>query len=409
MGAGHAHARRRTMLNERMRELGFKRSTIRELFEYGKALRAERGEDSVFDYSLGNPSVEPPAEVESTLIGLIENSSPIALHGYTSAEGDPDVRLAISDYIKKSFDAASSPSLIYMTAGAAAALSAVLKAVTTESESVITPAPYFPEYKVFTEACGAKLVPIISRGSDFRPDIEAIGRAIDKTTAAVIINSPNNPTGVVYPEEDIAALADLLTRKSREFGKIIYLISDEPYRELVYGDTKPPFIPNFYDNTIVCYSYSKSLSIPGDRIGYVFVSPRVTDADTVFKTVCGAGRALGYVCAPSLLQKLVAKCCGLTSDIGIYRRNRDILCGALTEFGYEMAKPEGAFYLFVKSLCPDAREFSLAARKYGLLLVPSDDFGCPGYVRIAYCQSTDMIERSLPAFRALAEEFKTFS
>jgi len=393
------------VLNEKMRKLGTKRSTIRELFEYGKSLRRERGDDAVFDYSLGNPSVAPPKKVDEVLTKLIKDCSPTLLHGYTSAEGDIEVRSRIADYIRTSFGANADPSLIYMTAGAAAALSAVLGAVVTEGESVITPAPYFPEYKVFVEACGANLVPVLTR-ADFRPDIDAIAKAIDKTTAAIIINSPNNPTGVVYPKEDIAALAGLLKDKSEEFGKTIYLISDEPYRELVYDGIEVPFVPNFYKNTVVCYSYSKSLSIPGDRIGYAFVSPDMADADTVFRTICGAGRALGYVCAPSLLQRLVAECCGISSDIGIYKKNRDTLYSALTEYGYEMARPDGAFYLFVRSLCPDAKEFSLAARKYGLLLVPSDDFGCPGYVRIAYCQSPDMIERSLIAFRMLAEEFK---
>ena len=393
------------MLNESMKELGFKRSTIRELFEYGKMLKADRGENAVFDYSLGNPSVEPPIEVNLTLARLLEKTPPTELHGYTSAEGDLCVRRAISDYIVKAFGAASDPSLIYMTAGAAAALTATLTAVTITGETVITPAPFFPEYKVFVEACGADLIPVQSLLPSFRPDIEAIGKAINESTAAVIINTPNNPTGAVYKREDIEALSELLTEKSKEYGKTIYLISDEPYRELVYSGEEIPFIPNFYKDTIVCYSYSKSLSIPGDRIGYVFVSPKATDANTLFKTICGAGRSLGYVCAPSLLQRLVAECCGLTSDLGIYRKNRDILYHALTDMGYEMAEPDGAFYLFVKALCRDAVEFSLAARKYGLLLVPSDDFGCPGYVRIAYCQNTDMINRSLPAFKALADEF----
>ena len=328
-----------------------------------------------------------------------------ALHGYTSAEGDIITRRAIANYLKATHGANADASFIYLTAGAAGALVSVLGAVTDASESVIALAPFFPEYRVFVERNGATLKTVKSRVSDFGPDFDELEKAIDKSVAAVIINSPNNPTGAVYSEEDIIRLSRILTEKSRELGKTIYIIADEPYRELVYDGAEVPFIPNYYKDTIVCYSYSKSLSIPGERIGYVFVSPDATDAEILFRAICGAGRALGYVCAPSLLQKLLPSLLGETSDIKIYEENRKILYTSLTELGFEVVPPKGAFYLFVKSPVPDAKEFSDIAKKYGLLLVPSDDFGCEGYVRIAYCQSPDMIKRSLSAFSRLADEF----
>ena len=394
------------MINERMLALGTKRSTIRELFEFGKLLAAERGAENVFDYSLGNPSVCPPPEVNLGIMRLLQEYEPTALHGYTSAEGDMAVRASIAEYLKKTYGAAAEATDIYMTAGAAGALVSVLGALTNEKERVIALAPYFPEYKVFVERNGARLLPVACREGDFAPDIERLAAAIDETVAAIIVNSPNNPTGAVYSEADIIKLAELLTNKSREYGRPIYLIADEPYRELVYDGASVPFIPNYYDNTVVCYSFSKSLSIPGERIGYVFVSPKVTDAYRVFRAVCGAGRALGYVCAPSLLQRLVADCLGKSADIEIYDKNRKMLIDALTSYGYEVSPARGAFYLFVKSLCPSAVEFSEAAKEFGLLLVPSDDFGSEGYVRLAYCQTPEMIERSLPSFRALAEKYR---
>lgn len=394
------------MINEKMRQLGTNRSTIRELFEYGKKMKAELGEDSVFDYSLGNPSVEPPIEVNQGITKLIEKFSSIQLHGYTSAEGDYAVRCAIAEYVSSSFDTEVNPNLIYMTAGAAAALTSVLKAVTTPGESVIVISPFFPEYKVFVEAAGATLKTVPAREDDFGLDIDAIKDALDESVAAIIINSPNNPTGAVYSKSDIKALSDLLSKKSKKYEKPIYIIADEPYRELVYDGAKVPFIPRYYDNTIVCYSFSKSLSIPGERIGYAMVSPTADDAETVFRAICGAGRALGFVCAPSIFQKLVPYCLGTVSDLRIYEENRKALYDALTSYGYEVVYPSGAFYLFVKSLIPSAKDFSDIAKKYGLLLVPSDDFGCEGYVRLAYCQSPDMIRRSLPAFEQLIREFK---
>lgn len=393
------------MINEKMRELGANRSTIRELYEYGRKMKAELGEDSVFDYSLGNPSVAPPIEVKEALSFLIENTPEIELHGYTSADGDPEVRRAIAEHIAQRFDTEADPRYIYMTVGAAAALTATIKGVVSPGESVIVISPFFPEYKVFIEAAGAVCKQVPAREKDFGLDIDAIKDALDETVGAIIVNSPNNPTGAVYSKSDIKALSDLLTKKSKKYEKTIYIIADEPYRELVYDGIKVPFIPKYYDNTVVCYSFSKSLSLPGERIGYVFVSPSCEDRKNVFRAIAGAGRSLGFVCAPSLFQRLVPFCLGKTADLSVYEENRKILYDALTSYGYEVVYPEGAFYLFVKSPIPSAEDFSDIAKKYGLLLVPSNDFGCEGYVRLAYCQSTDMIRRSLPAFEQLIAEF----
>ena len=394
------------MINEKMRLLGTNRSTIRELFEYGKKMKAELGENAVFDYSLGNPSVEPPKDVNEGLTKLIAESLPTVLHGYTSAEGDLSVRRAIAEYTTSLYGEEVNPSLIYMTVGAAAALTSVLTALTTPGESVIVISPFFPEYKVFVEAAGATLKTVPARDGDFGLDINAIENALDESVAAIIINSPNNPTGAVYSKSDIEELADLLLKKSKKYGKPIYIIADEPYRELVYDGISVPFIPKYYDNTVVCYSFSKSLSIPGERIGYAMVSSTAENSESVFRAIAGAGRSLGYVCAPSIFQKLVPYCLGKVSDLAVYEQNRKMLYEALTGFGYEVVYPSGAFYLFVKALTPSAKEFSDVAKKYGLLLVPSDDFGCKGYVRLAYCQSPDMIKRSLPAFENLIREFK---
>ncbi len=397
-------------MNKKMMNLGKSRSVIREIFEYAKRRKAEIGSDKVFDFSIGNPSVPSPYSVKETLQELIENTDPVILHGYTSAQGDAAVRKCISDHIEKSYNSCSalisSPDLIYVTSGAAAALTCTLTAILNEGDEVIALAPFFPEYRVFTERTGAKLVPVMCDEETMRPRIDRLREAINGSTAALIINSPNNPTGVVYPEEDIAAISALLKEKSKEIGRPIYIIADEPYRELVYGDVKVPYIPLYYENTVVCYSLSKSLSLPGERIGYVSVSPRAAEANELYMAVCGAGRALGFVCASSLFQFLMQRLIGQTSDISVYESNRDLLCSALSEYGYQTAKPDGAFYLFVKSLEPDAKAFCERAKKYELLLVPSDDFGCGGYVRIAYCTSRDQIKNSLPAFRALAESYK---
>ena len=392
-------------MNQRMYALGSRRSVIREIFEFGKQRAQEVGKENVFDFSLGNPSVNPPRIVADTLAELVREEDQTALHGYTSAQGDLSVRRAIADHIRTAHGAEADPDFIYMTCGAAASLTITLSALCNEGDEVITFAPYFPEYKVFTETAGASLVALDSDPDTFQIDFDLLDKAVCEKTAAVLVNSPNNPSGVVYGEETVKRLAKLLEEKSAQFGRTIYLITDEPYRELVYGGVKVPYLTNYYPHTIVCYSYSKSLSLPGERIGYIFVNPAAKDAKSLYLAVCGAGRALGYVCAPSLFQKLIARCQGVTSDVSVYERNRDTLAGALRSYGFRCVQPDGAFYLFVKSPEPDAYAFCERAKKYNLLLVPGDDFGCKGYVRIAYCVSHEMIERSLPAFEKLAKEY----
>lgn len=394
------------MISEKMTQLGEKRSVIREIFEYGNKRRAEIGAENVFDFSLGNPSIPAPQKVKETMLDLIENKNPIALHGYTSAQGDLGVRTAIADYINKEFSAGATPNLLYMTCGAAASLTITLNALVNEGDEIIVIAPFFPEYRVFAEKAGATIKIVKSREEDFQIDFDALEKAISAKTKGIIINSPNNPSGAVLNRKTIEDLCELLNKKSREFGSDIYIIADEPYRELVYAGVEVPYIPNFYDNTIVCYSFSKSLSLPGERIGYVFVSPKVKNCNKVYAAVCGAGRALGFVCAPSMLQYTVAECLGLTADITIYEKNRNLLYNALTEYGYSAARPDGAFYLFVKSPEKDANAFCERAKKYEILIVPGDDFGFEGYVRISYCVSTEMIERSLDGFKKLIEEYR---
>ena len=393
------------MINEKMRELGARRSVIRELFEYGKKRKSEIGAENVYDFSLGNPSVPAPIEVNESIKELIDNESSILLHGYTSAQGDAGVRAAIADYINKTEGESVNADCLYMTVGAAAALTISLTALTTPDAEVIVPAPYFPEYKVFIERCGA-VIKEVTCDSDFQLDISAIEAAINEKTAAIIINSPNNPTGAVFTEENIIALSSLLRKKEEEYGRAIYIIADEPYRELVYDGIKVPYLTKYYDDTVVCYSYSKSLSLPGERIGYVLVCPRCRDFLSVYQAVCGAGRALGFVCAPSLLQKLLPKVIGKVSDVSIYDRNRRLLIDTFTKYGLETVKPDGAFYLFIKSPSGDSTEFCERAKRFEILIVPSDDFGAPGYARLAYCVKTEEIERALPAFKALAESYK---
>lgn len=393
------------MLNETNVNLGKVRSSIRELFEYGKKRKAEIGAENVFDFSIGNPSVPAPKEVEEALRALLD-TDPVALHGYTSAQGDFEARAAISDYLNKRFSTSLDADCIYMTCGASASLTVTLNALCNCGDEVITFAPFFPEYRVFAAHAGAKLVALES-GETFQPDIKKLERALNEKTKAVLINSPNNPSGVVYREEVIKELCAVLERHTLKTGNPVYLISDEPYRELVFDDgIKAPFIMNCYKRSIVCYSYSKSLSLPGERIGYIAVNNEMEEFSDVYAGVLGAGRALGFVCAPALFQKLIARVCGVTSDISVYKKSRDVLCAALEEYGFTAVKPDGAFYLFVKSPEPDAKAFSERAKKYELLFVPGDDFGCKGYVRISYCVSPDMIKRALPAFKALADSYK---
>ncbi len=388
--------------------LGSRRSIIREIFEYSKTRASEIGAENVFDFSLGNPSVPAPAEVNKTIHELLDTRDSVALHGYTSAQGDAEVRRVISESINARFGVGINPNLIYMTCGAAASLSICLRALIEEDmgDEVIVFAPFFTEYRVFIENAGGRLV--ISKPCDktFQIDMSDLEARISKSTKALIVNSPNNPSGVVYSEETITALCSLLNRKSAEYGHPIYLIADEPYRELVYSGVTVPYLMNYYRNTLVCYSYSKSLSLPGERIGYIAVSPDMDDAQSIYLAVCGAGRSLGYVCAPSLLQHVIARCADAKVDIEVYRENRDLLYDNLTAYGYECVKPDGAFYLFVKALEDDAYAFYERAKGHELLVVPCDDFGVSGYVRIAYCVDKARVLGALPAFEALAKEYK---
>lgn len=392
-------------MNRRMYGLGSKRSVIREIFEFGKQRAAEVGAENVYDFSLGNPSVAPPQAVEDAIEELLRGEDMTALHGYTSAPGDLATREAIAGHIRENFGVPADAGHIYMTCGAAASLTISLSAICNAGDEVITFAPYFTEYKVFAETAGASLIALPSDPDTFQIDFSALEGALSPKTAAVLVNSPNNPSGVVYGRETVEKLAALLAQKSAEYGHTIYLISDEPYRELVYGGVEVPYLPAYYKDTLVCYSYSKSLSLPGERIGYIFVSPQAKDAGELYLAVCGAGRALGYVCAPSLFQKVIARCQGMTSDVSVYEKNRNTLLSALTSYGFKCVRPDGAFYLFVRSPEPDANVFCERAKQYDLLLVPGDDFGCKGYVRIAYCVSPAMIARSLPAFEKLAKSY----
>lgn len=393
------------MLPQNTLALGLNRSAIRELFEYGKKRAGEIGAENIFDFSIGNPSIPAPDCLREALVSLIENEDPVALHSYSSAQGDPGVRKAIADHLCSACGAELTADNIYMTCGAAASLCITLKAVLLPGEEVIGFAPYFPEYKVFVEGQGGVFKAVEPDRPSFQIDFQKLSAAVNEKTRAVIINSPNNPSGVVYSEETIKKLSDILNKKQAEYGREIYLIADEPYRELVY-DVKVPYVPAFYDNTIVCYSYSKSLSLPGERIGYIAVPDSVTESRKVYASVCGAGRALGYVCAPTLFQRAVAMCAGKTADISAYRKNRDALYGGLSEIGYECVKPDGAFYLFVKALEDSSENFCERAKTHELLIVPGDSFGCPGYVRVSYCVAADTIERSMPAFKKLFEEYR---
>lgn len=395
------------MVSQKMYELGSRRSEIRELFEYGLKRKAEIGAENVFDFSLGNPSVPAPLCVKEALSDLVLNTDPVALHGYTSAQGAPDVRKACADYVNKNFGTNYTGDNFYMTVGAAASLTISLSAIAEDKGEVIVLAPFFPEYTVFIRQAGMEPVIVKCREEDFQIDFDVLEGAINKNTKAIIINSPNNPSGVVLSPETIEKLSKLLDKYQKEYATDIYIIADEPYRELVYdASTVVPFIPNYYNNTIVCYSFSKSLSLPGERIGYILVPNTLNDWQTVYFAVCGAGRSLGFVCAPALFQKIVPKCIGQTADISVYKKNRDILCDALSKYGYKVAQPDGAFYLFVKALEKDSRAFCEKAKKYELLIVPADSFGYPGYVRISYCVSTQMIEKALHSFEKLANEYK---
>ncbi len=393
------------MFSKKMIALGTKRSVIRELFEYGNRRKEEIGAENVFDFSLGNPSVPAPDGVDASIRVLMDNIDSVVLHGYTSAPGDRTVREMIADNIGKRFGFPVSFSDLYMTCGAAASLCICLGALLDPSEEVIALAPFFPEYRVFVEKSGGVLKIVPCRESDFQIDFDALEKALSPKTAAIIVNSPNNPSGAVLTRETLVELATVLEKAAEKFGHPIYIIADEPYRELVYGDIEVPYIPTLYRNTLVCYSFSKSLSLPGERIGYILVPPCAEHADDLMAGVQGAGRALGYVCAPSLFQRVAAANLGETADLSVYRLNRDLLYDTLTDAGLQVVHPDGAFYLFVKVPDGDATAFSEMAKKFELLVVASDDFGMPGYVRISYCVATETVRRSLPAFQKLAAAY----
>ncbi|MBQ8174456.1 MAG: pyridoxal phosphate-dependent aminotransferase [Clostridia bacterium] len=393
--------------NQKMYGLGSRRSIIREIFEYSKMRAAEIGMENVFDFSLGNPSVPAPAEVNEAIRDLLAEKDSVSLHGYTSAQGDAGVREAIANSIRMRFGVEMSPNLIYMTCGAAASLSICLRALIEEGadEECIVFAPFFTEYRVFVENAGGHVV--VSQPNDKTLEIDPrdLESRINERTKAVILNSPNNPSGKVYTEDTLRALCKVLTKKSAEYGRPIYLIADEPYRELVYTDVTVPYLMNLYQNTLVCYSFSKSLSLPGERIGYIAVCPDMAASAEVYLAVCGAGRSLGYVCAPSLMQQVIARCLDAKVNVEAYRENRDLLYNSLTACGFDCVKPDGAFYLFVKSPSGDAYELYERAKAHELLVVPCDDFGVTGFVRIAYCVDHARVERALPAFRELAKEY----
>ena len=393
--------------NAKMYGLGSKRSIIREIFEYSKARAQEIGAENVFDFSLGNPSVPAPEVVNETIKELLDTKDSVLLHGYTSAPGDLGVRIVIANSIKERFGVDMTPGFIYMTCGAAASLTSCLRALVESGEDeCIAFAPFFTEYRVFVENAGGKFVVSMPEEKTFSIDLADFESKVNAHTKAVIVNSPNNPSGVVYSEEKIKAMCDILRKKQQEYGHEIYLIADEPYRELVYSDVKVPYLMNYYENTLVCYSYSKSLSLPGERIGYIAVNPAMSDAANVYLAVCGAARSLGFVCAPSLFQQVIARCHNAKVNVDAYKENRDLLYDNLTAYGYECVKPDGAFYLFVKSPVEgDAYAFYEKAKEKEILVVPCDDFGVKGYVRVAYCVDKKRVQNSLPAFQKLAQEY----
>lgn len=393
------------MVSERMKGLGTARSVIRELFEYGNARAAQIGRENVFDFSLGNPSVPSPAAVNETAIRLLQEQ-PDQIHAYTSAPGAADARQRFASSLERRFGASCTADRLYLTVGAAASLCCVFNGLTCPGDEFIVFAPYFPEYKVFIEGAGAKMVLIPPEIQGFQIDFDAFEGAVSKHTKGVVINTPNNPSGVVYSKATLERLAQILTEKSAAYGHPIYLISDEPYREVVYSGVEVPWVPHLYRDTIVCYSFSKSLSLPGERIGYVFVPGEAAEGDDVYAAVAGAGRSLGYVNAPSLFQQVTSLCCDMTADIKIYEENARLFVSALREMGYHVVEPDGAFYLFPRSLEPDDAAFSERAKALDLLIAPGTGFGAPGHVRISYCVQTDVIRRALPRFKELADSYR---
>ena len=394
------------MVSEEMYTLGTKKSTIRTIFEFGQKRAAEVGAENVFDFSLGNPNVPAPDFIRDAAVDILRHDDPTAVHGYTIAPGKPAVREALAADLKRRFGMDVTGKNLFMTAGAAASVTITFKALTEPGDEFITIAPFFPEYRVFVEACGGKLVVVPAKTDDFQIDFAALERALSTRTKAVIINSPNNPSGAVYSEMTIRRLADLLRAKEQAYEHPIFIIADEPYREIVYDGVSVPCIPLFYDNTIVCYSYSKSFSLPGERIGYIVVPDSAADFARIYGAIAGAARVLTHVNAPSLWQLVVVHCVGQAADLSIYERNAALLYDGLTALGFSCVRPQGAFYLFPQALEPDDAAFCRRAQEYDLLLVPGRDFGCPGYFRAAYCVRSEVIEKALPHFDELVKSYK---
>ncbi len=393
------------MISEKMVGLVKNSSVIRAMFEEGKRLASIYGAENVFDFSLGNPSVEPPVEIKDALIEILQEENPNLVHGYMNNSGYEDVREKIAESINLKFHTCFNASNIVMTVGAAGGLNVILKTLLNPGDEVIVFAPFFGEYRNYVSNYDGILVAVTPNTVDFQPNLEEFEEKLTKKTKAVIINSPNNPTGVVYSEETIIRMADILNKKQKEFGSSIYLISDEPYRELVYDGIQVPYITKYYSNAIIGYSYSKSLSLPGERIGYLVIPESVNDFEDVAAAANVATRILGYVNAPSLIQRAVARCLNAKVDVEIYNRNRELLYNSLISYGYQCVKPQGAFYLFVKAPGGDDKAFAAAAKKHNILIVPGTSFGCPGYCRIVYCVDYQMLQRSLPGFRQLAVEY----
>lgn len=392
------------MINRNALALGATRNVIMELAEYGRQRAAIVGKENVYDFSIGNPSVPTPQEVNDTIVDIVRNMDSLAIHSYTAMTGDPTAREAIAQDLNRRFGTDADKDDLFLGCGAAPELVAVIKALACPDAEFLSIAPYFPEYKPYVEETGSVFRVVPADIPNFQIDFATLESMITPRTTAVIINNPNNPAGTVYSAETIQRLADLLTRKNAEYGHTIYVLADEPYRELVYDGVVTPFIPNIYPHTVVCYSYSKSLSLPGERMGYVYVPKSAADNRDLYSAIVGAARVSGHVCAPSLMQRMITRCAHLQPELTGYDRNRRVLMDALLEYGYEMAKPEGAFYLFVKAPNGDDQSFYKKALEKDLLFVPGAAFGCPGYFRLCYCISYDTIVRSLPLFKQLMEE-----
>ena len=393
------------MIPERLVTWGSSGCSIREIAAYGEQRAAIVGPENVYNFTIGSPSIDPPPCVRQTIDRLMDTMPPTALHAYAPAQGLADVRRKMADYLNRTFSMDYRPQDVYMTDGASAALSILAHVLLSPGDEAITLAPFFSEYRVFVEDAGGVLQVVPGLPGTFQPDLPAIEAAINEKTAVFLLNSPNNPSGVVLSRESLTDLCALLERKQREYGHPIYIVADEPYRELVYGGTEVAFLPAMYANTVYCYSFSKSMSLPGERVGFLALSPRAEDHDRVMAAVAGAYRTQGYICVSSLFQRVAAACIGQTADISAYEANRDLIYNGLRELGFQCVHPDGAFYLFVKSPEPDARAFCKRAMEYDLLMVPGDDFECPGYVRLAYCVAKDTLERSLPVFKKLAQSY----